>query len=131
MALRVTTAKSAPETRRPTAERFSDLALTALRSRDLKRYAAVFAETAEVEDQQRRYQARKAVIERGLESGSSVPQADYGTLFHAIAAGAIALLQGEAREPVLLNYAGVSPYELGHLPAAGVLFNAAPRPDPA
>src|SRR2546421_4046085 len=106
MALRVPPAKSAPESRRPTAERFSDLALTALRERDLKRYAAVFAETTEVEDVQRRYQARKAVIERGLESGTSVPEADYGTLFHAIAAGTIALLQEEAREPLPLHYPG-------------------------
>src|SRR3954447_16503620 len=108
MALRLTTAKTAPEGRRPTAERFSDLALAALRARDLKRYAGLFAETAEVEDPQRRHQARKTVIERGLEAGRTVPEADYGTLFHAIATATVAILEEEAREPVLLNYAGVA-----------------------
>src|SRR4051794_30773570 len=130
MALRVTTAKSSPESRRPAADRLSDLALAALRARDLKRYAAVLGETGEIDDPQRRYQARKVVLERGLAAGSSVPEAEYGRLFHAIAAGTIAILEEEAREPVLLNYAGVALYELGQLAAAEQLFKAALRLDP-
>src|SRR4051812_44373486 len=130
MALRLTTAKTAPESRRPAAQRFSDLALTALRARDLKRYAAVFAETAEIEEPQRRYQARTALIERGLEAAQTATEADYGTLFHAIATAAISLLEDEAREPVVLNYAGVAMYELGQLASAELLFKAARRLDP-
>src|SRR3954452_3510423 len=130
MALRVTTAKSAPESRRPTAERFSDLALTALRARDLKRYAAVLTETSEIEDPQRRHQARKLTIERGLESGGTLAEAEYGALFHSIAAGTLSFLEEEAREPVLLNYAGIAFYELGQLAPAELLFKAAGRLDP-
>jgi tetratricopeptide (TPR) repeat protein len=130
MALRVTTAKSAPESRRPSAERFSDLALTAVRARDLKRYASVLADTAEIEDPQRRHQARKVAIERGLESGGAVAEADFGVLFHAIAAGTLTFLEEEPREPVLLNYAGVAFYELGQLAPAELLFKAARRLDP-
>src|SRR5436190_8438086 len=130
MALRLTTAKTAPESRRPAAQRYSDLALTALRARDLSRYAAVVAETAEIEDAQRRYQARTAVIERGLEAGQTAPEADYGRLFHAIAEATLGILEEEAREPVLLNYAGVALYELGQLAAAELLFKGAHRLDP-
>ena len=130
MALRLTTAKSAPESRQPTAARFSDLALTALRAGDLKRYGEVFAQTADVEDLQRRHQARKAVIERGLEHAPTVSGAQYGALFHAIATGTLSFLEDEAREPVLLNYAGVALYELGQLTPAELLFKAAGRLDP-
>ncbi|MFL5883949.1 MAG: glycosyltransferase [Thermoleophilaceae bacterium] len=130
MALRLTTAKSAPETRRPAADRLADVAAAALRARDLKRYASIFAETADIEDFQRRYQARKAVIERGLEIAPQVQAADYGPLFHAIAEATVAILDEEAREPVLLNYSGVAFYELGQLAAAELLFKAAQRLDP-
>jgi glycosyltransferase involved in cell wall biosynthesis len=130
MALRVTTAKTAPESRAPAAQRLSDLAVAALRARDLKRYAALFAEAARVEDPQRRYQARKVAIERGLEAGKTVAEADYGTLFHTVAAATVEILEEDALEPVLLNYAGVAFYELGQLAPAELLFKAAQRLDP-
>ena len=107
MALRLTTAKTAPESRRPAAQRFSDLALTALRARDLARYAAVFAETAEIEDPQRRYQARTALIERGLEAAQTAAEADYGTLLEARPC------DGDVRRLALLERLRVHPRDLG------------------
>jgi glycosyltransferase involved in cell wall biosynthesis len=87
-------------------------------------YRSVFAEAGKVEDVHRRYEARRALLAAGLRAGSK-PAALVTT-----AAAALDALVEEAREPVLLNAAGVAFYELGALQAAEALFGAAQRLDP-
>jgi tetratricopeptide (TPR) repeat protein len=87
-------------------------------------YRAVAADAGEVADPHRRYEARRALLELGLQAGSNA------ATMVAAAAAAVDMLQADPREPVLLNYAGVIFYELGAVKAATALFTAAQRLDP-
>ena len=128
MALRLI---DAPEPPRPSAHeavpaaRLVPAAAARLAAGDWAGYRALVAEAGEVADPHRRYEARRALLELGLQRGLE-PSA---TLV-ATAAAAVDMLQAEPREPVLLNYAGVIFYELGAVKAATALFAAAQRLDP-
>jgi tetratricopeptide (TPR) repeat protein len=95
-----------------------------LNAGDWAGYKAVFADAGAIEDVHRRYEARRALLAAGLRAGSK-PAALIAT-----AAAALDILLEDAREPVLLNAAGVAFYELGALQAAEELFGAARRLDP-
>jgi glycosyltransferase involved in cell wall biosynthesis len=113
---------AAPST--PAIGRLAPLAAARLNAGDWAGYRAVFAETAEIEDVHRRYEARRTLLAAGLRAGSK-PAALLTT-----AAVALDALVEDARQPVLLNAAGVAFYELGALQAAEALFGAAQRLDP-
>jgi tetratricopeptide (TPR) repeat protein len=87
-------------------------------------YKALVAEAGVIEDVHRRYEARCALLAAGLRAGSKPAP------LIATAAAALDILLEDAREPVVLNAAGVAFYELGALQAAEELFVAARRLDP-
>jgi glycosyltransferase involved in cell wall biosynthesis len=97
---------------------------------DLPAYLQLFAEAAEVENPHRSYQLHKLLLERGLGSLQSVSEKRATDLLLAMARGAVAALEANPAEPVLLNYAGVIMYELWALEGAKALFQAAKRLDP-
>ena len=130
MALRLTTAKTAFEATRRPGEEALELGRAALAANDLKRYRALFDECASEPDYQRAYKARRTLIEVGFEKLGKVSAATTYPLMTAVAEGALAGLEQEPREPVLLNYAGVAFYEVGSLKPAEALFKAALRLDP-
>jgi glycosyltransferase involved in cell wall biosynthesis len=127
MALRLI---DSPEPARPAApatpaiSRLVPAAAARLSAGDWAGYRAVFAEAGKVQHVHRRYEARRALLAAGLRAGSK-PAALLTT-----AAAALDALAEDAREPVLLNAAGVAFYELGALQAAEALFAAAQRLDP-
>jgi hypothetical protein len=106
-------------------------ARAALDRRDLDAYAACAGETAKLDDPQRRYVARRTLVELGLEArpGDHGPAAAATLL--ATAGVALEVLETAPAEPVLLNLAGVALFELGALRGADALFVAAKRLDPA
>jgi glycosyltransferase involved in cell wall biosynthesis len=132
MALRLTTAKTAFESTRRPGEEAHEFGRAALASNDLKRYRDLFAECAQESDYNRAYKARRTLIELGLEKlgGTNATATAIAPLMMTIAAGALEALEIEPREPVLLNYAGITFYELGSLKAAEALFKAARSLDP-
>ena len=107
-------------------------ARTHLTANDLDGYKALFARAGEHDDPHARYHARVRLVEEGLtaagQAGSSTQAAQR---FVAVAAGAIAALEADPCEPILLNYAGVALYELWSLDAAHAIFKAAHGLDPA
>jgi glycosyltransferase involved in cell wall biosynthesis len=130
MALRLTTAKTAFETTRRPGEEAAELGGAALAQNDLKRYGELLAECATETDYQRAYKARRTLIELGLDKLSHVSDTASIPLMTTVAGGAVAALEQEPREPVMLNYAGIAFYEVGMLKAAEALFKAARRLDP-
>jgi tetratricopeptide (TPR) repeat protein len=101
-----------------------------LASGEIVDYRELFGELESIADPHRRYQAGVGLVEQGFAASSDAPRARVGTLFSAIAAGAVELLDQQPSEPKLLNYAGVAFYELWSLDAARALFQAAKRLDP-
>jgi tetratricopeptide (TPR) repeat protein len=97
---------------------------------DLPAYLKLFAEATELENQQRVYQVRKLLLESGLGALPNLTEQRATELLLVMARGAIAALEAEPAEPVLLNYAGVIMYELWALDGAKALFQAAKRLDP-
>ena len=98
----------------------------------LERYQALFDRATEYDDVHARYHARVLLLEEGLAAaGKTTSQTQATRLFVTVAKAALAALEEEAREPVLLNYAGVALYELWSLEAAEAMFKAAHRLDPA
>jgi len=77
-----------------------------------------------------RYRERRDAIERSLGRAGAAPARQLPALFAGVATEALEGLATEAREPLLLNYAGVGLYELGALDPAAALFEAALRLDP-
>src|SRR5262249_8192002 len=126
MALRLTTA-SAPKTVGRTPAELGALARTLLQRGDVAAFKALFGEVAQEADPHRRYRARTTLIEVGM--GNHAEPKNVAKVLLATAQGAVEILEDEAREPVLLNYAGVIFYELGALGAAEHLFKAARRLD--
>jgi tetratricopeptide (TPR) repeat protein len=98
-------------------------------SGDLAGYAKLFAEAAEIADVHRRYEARMRLLEAGFGVKGSTAAA-VAPAFAAVADAALRLLEGEPREPAVVNIAGIALYELGELTAAERLFTAAGRLDP-
>ncbi len=101
-----------------------------LTAEDLRGYLRLFAEAGELENPQRVYQARKLLLEQGLATLGGRTDKRATELLLAMARAAVSLLEADAAEPVLLNYAGVIMYELWALDAARLLFEAAKRLDP-
>jgi glycosyltransferase involved in cell wall biosynthesis len=130
MALRLTTAKTAFETARRPGEEAQELGRAALRADDLKRYRQLLADCAHEADYNRAYKARRTLLELGLEKLGKAATSAVAPLMIEVATGALAGLEQEPREPVLLNYAGIAFYEMGSMKAAEVLFKAAVRLDP-
>ncbi|HEX5557086.1 MAG TPA: glycosyltransferase [Gaiellales bacterium] len=105
------------------------VAAARLAAADLDGLAAVFADLATWEDEQRAYQARCRLAELVL----AYRPDDVDAWVRAFIAGAthlLAALEREPREPVLLNHVGVLLYELCEAGAAADLFRAAARLDP-
>src|SRR3954451_21014997 len=126
MALRLTTA-SAPKTVSRSPAELAALARTLLGRGDVAAYKALFEEVAEDTDPHRRYRARTTLLEVGM--GNHAAPKLLPKVLLATARAAVDMLEKEAREPVLLNYAGVVFYELGALKPAEQLFKAARRLD--
>jgi tetratricopeptide (TPR) repeat protein len=104
-------------------------AQTALATGDLAGYRSLFAQATEEPNVHRRYFVRKELLLAGL----TTPQgsvAQLAPIFLAVAEEALSILAEDAREPVLLNLAGVALYELGAFAGARALFEAALRLDP-
>ena len=129
MALRLTDAAPEPQPSAAPAATLVPRAQACLAARDIRGYRALFAEAANVEDEDRRYEARKRLIETGLSTGGA-ELIGMGPVFAAVAREALEVLSENPREPRLLNYAGIAFYEVGELGAAEALFKAARRLDP-
>jgi tetratricopeptide (TPR) repeat protein len=84
----------------------------------------------EPDDSQRRYRAARTALESGLAAASTAAPGDLPALYEGVAAEGLAALERDPREPLLLNYTGVSLYELGARDAAAALFRGAARLDP-
>jgi tetratricopeptide (TPR) repeat protein len=76
------------------------------------------------------YRARRAAIEGHLAVAANIAPRELPALYLTIAREALAGLEVEPREPVLLNHAGVALFELGAGQSAIDLFEAALRLDP-
>ncbi len=142
MALRLTTASLAldePQSAAVSVSLGSDRAVgalvarasTALLGRRFDDYRACFAQADTIDDPNRRYLARKLLIEQGFTVCEQAPRARAQEILIATAAAAVDVLDGAPAEPVLLNYAGVALYELWSLDGAQALFAAAQRLDPS
>ena len=137
MALRLTGTTAAPDAvsgtqpaARPTAATLGLQARTMLSAADIAGYRRLLAECEQIEQPQRRYQARVALVEHGLAAAGQARSAQAITIFASVVAGALEILESDPAEPVLLNYAGIAAYELWALEAAQLLFRAARRLDP-
>ena len=104
---------------------FVNRAARLLGENDLPGYLQLFTEAVELESPHRIYQVRKLLLEQGLSSLQTVNEKRATEILLAMARGAIAALEANPAEPVLLNYAGVIMYELWALDAAKALFQAA------
>src|SRR3954454_25000138 len=92
LALRLSTPKSsAPIQPTRVAERLAARAQSALFARDYKAYREAFADSGDIEDVHRRYQARKALIDQGMGAAGNAGQ-DIPQLFLNIARATVALL---------------------------------------
>ncbi len=109
---------------------FVTRAATMIATNDLTTYMELFDEAAELENPNRTYQVRKLLVEQGLVSLGAADDKRATEVLLAVGRGAIAALEADPAEPVLLNYAGVVLYELWALDAARALFLAARRLDP-
>jgi tetratricopeptide (TPR) repeat protein len=127
MALRLTTA-SAPKTAGRSPAELSALARTHLSRGDTAAYLSLFADVASDTDPHRRFRARTALLQAGM--NLPLPAKLVPKVLLAGARASVELLEEEPREPVILNYGGVFLYELGALKPAEQLFKAAKRLDP-
>ncbi len=137
MALRLTGSTAAPDAAletpiapRPTAATLGAQARTRLTAGDLDGYRRLHTEADQIEDPQRRYQARVGLLEHGLAGAGQASTGQAIQTFAAVAAAAMEMLDAAPAEPIVLNYAGVACYELWAMEAAQLLFRAARRLDP-
>jgi tetratricopeptide (TPR) repeat protein len=94
-------------------------------------YRVLLAQAQQIEHPDRRYWATVRLIECGLAAAAGWRRGQLPALYATLAGGGLDALEREPCEPVLLNYTGVALYELWSLDAAGALFQAAQRLDPA
>ncbi len=125
------TPATTPEAESIAVERLVAVAAATLAGDRLIDYRELFKQADALEDPNRRYQARKRLLEQGLATAGQVPASKAADILLVTAAGALAALDADPAEPVLLNYAGIAFYELWSLDAARALFLAAQRLDPA
>jgi tetratricopeptide (TPR) repeat protein len=104
-------------------------ARAALARADYDAFLQVAADTAGIEDPQRRYVARRSLVEAGLEPRPQESGTATATRLLAAAGAALDVLAPEPAEPFLLNLAGVALYELDASKGAEALFRAAQRLD--
>jgi tetratricopeptide (TPR) repeat protein len=138
MALRLTGPTATPDAAapglqtpaRPTAAALGVQALTMLAAGDIDGYRRLLGEAGQIDETQRRYQARVGLLEHGLAGAGQASTRQAITTFAAVAAAAMEMLESEPAEPIVLNYAGIACYELWALEAAQLLFRAARRLDP-
>lgn len=128
MALRL--AGSSPADPRTTVADLRSRAGTLLAADDLRGYRALWAEAAEIDDEQRRYHARKLLLEEALEATAAASARRAPGILAAAAAEGISVLEEAPAEPQILNSTGVALYELWALDGAKPLFEAAKRLDP-
>ncbi len=84
-----------------------------------------------MEDPNLSYHATVRSIEQDFAAAAQARGTQLAGAYATVAGEAIQALEREPREPRLLNFAGVALYELWSLEAAGALFDAAARLDPA
>src|SRR3954447_2681169 len=128
MALRLSSEASA--SRSPQPGGFSERARARLTAGDFDSYRSLWDEAARIEDRDARYRSRLQLLEAGFGAADGTSPLQVARVLLAVAQSAIAALEDEAREPVLLNHAGVALYELGAGDPAARLFKAALRLDP-
>jgi tetratricopeptide (TPR) repeat protein len=114
-----------------TAEGLAAQARTLLSRGDVDGFAGLFELAASRPEPQRRYEARLALINAGVQATAAASEAVATRVFLAIADATLTMLDSEPAEPLILNLAGVTLYELWSLDAAQALFKAARRLDPA
>ncbi len=131
MALRLSdsslSARNAAPTPGATARELEREAARLLARPDLGGYRALFERATAVEDPHERYRCKRALLEQGLAAAGRAGSANVAKLYAAVAESGLDLLEVEPREPVLVNYVGVSLYELGAWSAAEQLFKATQR----
>ena len=93
-------------------------------------YAALFDRATGHPDASERHHARLALVESGLRAAATGTPALATQIYLAVAHAVVAILTEDAREPLLLNYAGIAFYEVWSLDAARAMFKAAARLDP-
>jgi glycosyltransferase involved in cell wall biosynthesis/Tfp pilus assembly protein PilF len=97
---------------------------------DIPAFNRLFERAGAVEHELARYRARKLLAEAGLAYAMKAPARKAAEALIATADGVLGALGGDPARPLLLNYAGVTLYELWELDAAQALFEAARRLDP-
>jgi tetratricopeptide (TPR) repeat protein len=97
---------------------------------DLDGFRELFERADSIEDPHRRYWTGISLVAVGLAVCPVFAPARRPALMVKLALGALAMLEREPSEPLLLNHAGVILYELWSLDAAEALFDAARRLDP-
>ena len=128
MALRLT-GPSLRSNAAPDSATIAAQAVAALDSGDVAGYGRLFERAELHSDVHRRYRVRTALLEQGLAACARARPARARQIYLEMARQAIALLEDEPCEPVILNFAGVAFYELWSLDAAQQLFEAALRLD--
>lgn len=106
-------------------------AATAWRALDRRALLECLREADQLEPPHEPYRARKAMLEGGLALAGQLEPRRLERLYLLLCEAALTALEPEPREPELLNYAGVSFYELAARDVAGTLFEATLRLDPA
>src|SRR5476649_1436658 len=121
MALRLTTTQLEPEPETPQSleaaatamlQSLVDRAAALLASDEIPAYLELFGEAQEIANEQRRYQARKHLIEQALAATRAVNERRAITIYLAVVTAAVGVLEQTPAEPLLLNYAGIAFYEL-------------------
>lgn len=109
---------------------FTPIALKRIKRGDLAGFSALFAQASALDDRHERYLARNELVDAAIQAGTVAAPAIAQQARAAGAREAIALLEEEPREPVLLNQAGLLMSQLSSFGAAQALFEAAQRLDP-
>ncbi|GAC1322118.1 MAG: hypothetical protein NVSMB25_16860 [Thermoleophilaceae bacterium] len=130
MALRLSTVQGISESAPQARFDFGMRAQACLAAGDLTGFERLFEEAAALNDIHRRHKARLTLVEQGFAAAETTQRSQLPALYLAIVRATLTLLDGEPREPTMLNYLGVATYELGALDAAEALFRAALRLDP-
>jgi glycosyltransferase involved in cell wall biosynthesis len=125
-----TTARSRRDADDETARLLSTQAAHLLDAGAIPAFNRLFARAGVIEHELARYRAHKLLAEAGLAYLMKAPARKAAEALIATADGVLGALEADPARPLLLNYAGVTLYELWELDAAQALFEAARRLDP-